>query len=278
MIKVKHHRAFSSVLKRNIDRVCILRTLAILSFLCFSSLTYSSPSSSPSPLKPGEKPGDQYWSMIQQRRMEISSCSHTKETHLDIPSPIPQPSPMYTIGVRIHLTHKNEQSTDDLKWLKLQFKEANLLFKQINVCFKVIAIQKHPLTDWHMQTRKQRTQLGYTYDQKSRLTSGQIDLFIVGRLDDVDRKDAQIRGVHWRDPKNRQRRRWVILSRIAQSKVLAHELGHYFSLPHSRYSLSIMNKTPRKVPMKRRGFVEQELKQMRQFFKKMRKNGHLIPL
>ena len=70
--------------------------------------------------------------------------------------------------------------------------------------------------------------------EHARLESGAINLFIVDRLDDIDIPGEQIRGVHWRDPKARTRKRWIFLSRIAGAMVLAHELGHYFSLPHSK--------------------------------------------
>jgi len=42
--------------------------------------------------------------------------------------------------------------------------------------------------------------------------------------------------------------------------VLAHELGHFFGLPHSKYPVSIMNKTPRDdPPHAERGFHAKEL-------------------
>mgnify|MGYP004161725649 CR=1 FL=1 len=47
-----------------------------------------------------------------------------------------------------------------------------------------------------------------------RIERGRIDLFIVNRLNDVDIEGAEIRGVHWRDPKDRKGKRWIILSRI----------------------------------------------------------------
>ena len=37
----------------------------------------------------------------------------------------------------------------------------------------------------------------------------------------------------------------MILSRIAPPRVLAHELGHYFGLPHSDVPGSLMNTGPR---------------------------------
>lgn len=203
---------------------------------------------------------------LSQKQDQIASCSSTSK---------------YQIGIRVHLSYhpqSAESSNSDLKWLQKQFKAANQLFETLRVCFQVSELFLHPSQDWHMKTRKQRTRLEKDHLGKSRLKKGLIDLFIVGRLDDVDRADTQIRGVHWRHPKDRQNRRWIILSRIAQSKVLAHELGHYFSLPHSRFDLSIMNKTPRKTPMKKRGFVSSELKKMRRALKKMLKTKHLMNL
>ena len=238
-------------------------SLSLLLCLCCIEL-FATPLTPPSST-PHLSKKQRYWHNLKHKNTQLSSCpSSNKRTNM--------------IGVRLHVTHKNETSEQDIKWLKKQFKEANTLFKQLNICFKVVHVSEHPRSDWHMKTRQQRTQLSYQSTQRSRLTKGQIDLFIVGRLDDVDLENTQIRGVHWRDPAHRQSRRWIILSRIAQPKVLAHELGHYFSLPHSRYPLSIMNKTPRDIPMKKRGFVESELRKMRRFFEKMRRTHHLIPL
>ena len=72
-------------------------------------------------------------------------------------------------------------------------------------------------------------------------------MFVVGRLADVDVAGDEIRGVHWRLRGDRARR-WVILSKIARSLVLTHELGHFFGLPHSSHDISVMNKTPRPPP------------------------------
>ena len=184
------------------------------------------------------------------------------------------------INIRLHLTVRSDhiksppKLADDLSWLKAQLTEANHLFKSIGVCFVISNYSPLPSSESHMKTRRQRTQLGR---QVGRLTKGQIDLFVVNRLDDVDVADTEIRGVHWRDPSDRKNKRWIILSRIARSKVLAHELGHYFDLPHSRYAQSIMNKTPRKKPpMSKRGFVKAEYRIMMKAKQRMLRTGHLF--
>ncbi len=181
-----------------------------------------------------------------------------------------------SVGVRVHITlnpKKPEPSKRDLEWFQKHWLEANRLFIPIGVCFKIVEVIQHSSTDWHMKTRAQRTRLGRG---KGRLQRGMIDLFIVGKLADVDRLGEYIRGVHWRAPKDRKNRRWIIISRIARPLVLAHELGHYFSLPHSKALSSIMNKTRRAhPPMSKRGFTIKEYAQMKRAWRSMLKRGHL---
>ncbi|MAD60361.1 MAG: hypothetical protein CMH49_02455 [Myxococcales bacterium] len=185
------------------------------------------------------------------------------------------------IPIVVHRTARSKQIKpphglgDDQTWLQAQLKEAQALFGQVGLCFRFSLEHPLPQSESIMKTRAQRTRLGRL---KGRLHKGQIDLFIVNKLADVDVPNTEIRGVHWRDPKDRKNKRWIILSRIARPKVLAHELGHYFDLPHSKYPKSIMNKKPRKQPpMSKRGFVQAEYSIIRKAWKRMKKTGHLKP-
>lgn len=187
-----------------------------------------------------------------------------------------------TVSIVLHITKRDQKTKapkgleSDQAWLSAQLKEAQSLFKQIGVCFRFTDHYGLPKSESQMKTRTQRTRLGR---RSGRLHKGHIDLFIVNKLVDVDVPDQQIRGVHWRDPKDRKHKRWIILSRIARPKVLAHELGHYFDLPHSKYPKSIMNKTPRTVPpMNERGFVKAEYKIMKKAWARMKRNKHLVPV
>ena len=161
----------------------------------------------------------------------------------------------------------------DASWLRAQLSEANRLFAQIGVCFWMRDDAPISLAESAPKTRAQRTRLGRV---KGRTARGRVDLFIVNRLGDIDRVGEEIRGVHWRDPRDRKRLRWILLSRIARPLVLAHELGHYFGLPHSAYPESIMNKRSRRHPPREaRGFVKRELKIMRRRWRAMLKSGQL---
>ena len=70
-----------------------------------------------------------------------------------------------------------------------------------------------------------------------------VHVFVVAALADKDEEGAWIRGVHWRYGGTRKAlrgRRYVILSRIAGEDTLAHELGHFFGLPHSETDGNLM--------------------------------------
>ncbi|MEE2758012.1 MAG: hypothetical protein VYA30_15245 [Myxococcota bacterium] len=178
------------------------------------------------------------------------------------------------IAIHASANQKGWTQTQELGWLDAQFKQANRLFEPIKICF--VGRLSKPLSDRdnRIRTRAQRTRLGRMNEHQH---PGDIALFIVDRLDDIDLIGQQIRGVHWRDPKNRRDRRWIILSRLAKSMVLAHELGHYFSLPHSDDPISIMNKQKRAMPpFRERRFSDAEMRQMAGFAEPLFRRGYLI--
>jgi len=101
-----------------------------------------------------------------------------------------------------------------------------------------------------------------------RLTGKVIHVFITGQLDDVDQPGEVIRGVTWH--RRGGDHKYVILSTVAPERVLAHELGHVFGLPHSEYAISIMNKRPRtEPPIEQRAFADAELAAMRPVLRRL---------
>jgi hypothetical protein len=181
------------------------------------------------------------------------------------------------IKIKVHMaliTDKKSQKTiQNAQWLFAQISEANRLFARLSICFELLELVKLDDQYNELKTSHQRTSLG-----KSRIKIGQIDIFVVSRLADIDIKGEEIRGVHWRNPENRKGSRWIILSKIAGALVLAHELGHYFDLPHSEYEASIMNKKERSYPMSQRGFVDSEYEIMEKAKTRMLTDKHLIPI
>ncbi|MEL6182489.1 MAG: matrixin family metalloprotease [Myxococcota bacterium] len=152
-------------------------------------------------------------------------------------------------------------------WMAHHLREANRHFAPLGVEFAVVQLAALPAKATIVATRADRDRLG-----RGRWRRGQIAVFVVGQLDNVD-EPGEIRGVHWRE-RARRSRRWVILSAIAPSMVLAHELGHFYGLPHSSYPVSIMNKKPRRdPPLEARTFAPPEIALMRRRLKAMRRSG-----
>lgn len=174
-------------------------------------------------------------------------------------------------GIHVHVVVGAGGPVQDDAWLSAQLEHAFRLFEPVEVGFEVVAVDAIGPDFTQVATREQRDAIG-----RKQFTRGVAHVFVVGRLDDVDVPGEQIRGVHWRLRSNTDKR-WVILSGIAQSTVLAHELGHFFGLPHSSYRRSIMNKTPREdPPWEARVFVDEELAIVRSERDAMLADGMLV--
>ena len=176
--------------------------------------------------------------------------------------------------VRIHLhVAANDLGDDPTAFIATQLQGANLLFAPAGLTFELSATEALTDTEAIITTRAERDALGHV-----RFARGEVTAFFVNALWDVDAPKTaprQIRGVHWRDRADRQRR-WVVVSRISPPHVLGHELGHFFGLPHSTDPASVMNKTPRtSPPPEERGFTAREQAVIRASAKRFLKVGTL---
>ena len=173
-------------------------------------------------------------------------------------------------GVVLHIVIKDSASIQTPEWVAAQFERANLLFAPISVGFYLKEVAPLSSDKAQIITRSERNLLG-----RKLFSRGVIHVFLVEALADVDEAGKWLNGVHWRDQSNRERR-WVILSSTAWSLTMAHELGHFFGLPHSSYEESIMNKTPRETPAPEdRIFAEKETVIMKSQTKVMTKSKML---
>jgi hypothetical protein len=166
----------------------------------------------------------------------------------------PACSEKHCFGIVAHVVVVGEAPVQTPAWFARQVEEANALFATIDVGFVVAEVRSVSDDLADIDSRAERDSLG-----KGEHDPHVVHVWVVRRLADVDIEGDEIRGVHWRD-RREPTRRYVILSSIAMSRVLAHELGHFFGLPHSKYPVSIMNKTPRDdPPPSERGFHAKEL-------------------
>jgi hypothetical protein len=164
----------------------------------------------------------------------------------------------FCFGLVVHVIEQDDVPVVTPQWFYAQVAAANTLFGEIEVAFEPVEVRSAP-GDWgDVASRSDRDRLG-----RGEHDPGVVHVWLVRRLADVDIEGDEIRGVHWRDRADLARR-FVILSSIAGDRTLAHELGHFFGLPHSTYPISIMNKTPRDdPPWELRGFHPREIARMR---------------
>lgn len=168
-----------------------------------------------------------------------------------------RPAARHCVGIHLHIVVVDGEPVQDIAWLSRQVDEAQERFAPIDVALEIRGVTALSADRRGIVSRSDRDHLG-----DGRFAPGLVHVFVVGSLADVD-GPGEIRGVHWRQRGDRERR-WIILSSIAGPLVLTHELGHFFGLPHSTYPASVMNKTegPDR-PLAERGFHERELPRMR---------------
>jgi hypothetical protein len=169
----------------------------------------------------------------------------------------------HCFGLEIHIAGTSRGLVVTPEWLGKQEAAANRHFAALDVGFEVVAIDALPASNVHIETRGDRDGLA-----TDRLGGKLIQVFIVGQLDDVDQENAIAYGVTWHTRKDD--RKYIIVSNLALERTLAHELGHFFGLPHSTYAISIMNKSDRKEPpAEQRTFADEEVAAMRPVLKRL---------
>ena len=159
------------------------------------------------------------------------------------------------IGLRFHVPVTDAGPIAAPDWVERQLAAANKHFEPLDVAFQIVGVEPMPASADRVEDAAERRSFAPLI--KGRV----IDVFVTGYLDDIDKPDAMIYGVTWWTTGDRK---FIILSTQGWERTLAHELGHVFGLPHSKYAVSIMNKTPREEPPpEERTFHQAEVKKMK---------------
>lgn len=170
--------------------------------------------------------------------------------------PACDPARAHCFGLRLHIARTAEGAmVVEPAWIAAQLAMAHKQFAPLDTSFQVVAIDFLPATAARLEDRAARNALA------KQVKRAAIDVFFTGYLADVDKADAFAYGVTWR---TKDDRKFIIISGMGRDRTLAHELGHFFGLPHSTYAISIMNKTARDdPPPELRRFADEEVEVMK---------------
>jgi len=145
------------------------------------------------------------------------------------------------VQVAIHIATADGEAVSNAEWIDERLKQANKLFAKTTAQFRRVSLTTGQLggdVSGDIMTVRQRHSLATKAP-----TDGRIHIFIVDKLADKDRKGGFISGVHWRYAGGKRKwrgRRYIILSRWSAIDTLAHELGHFFGLPHTKRKNTLM--------------------------------------
>lgn len=149
-----------------------------------------------------------------------------------LPLVTPKP-PVPTLPIRVMVAAENSQPVRDTAWIDAQIARAEDLYGPFRVHFRKAATAALDSRFAHVVTRADRDALG------AHTAKGVINVFIVGSIRDVDKPDHDIQGVHWRQTK--ADRNYILVASVAGATTLAHELGHFFGLPHDFTTDNLMS-------------------------------------
>jgi hypothetical protein len=141
------------------------------------------------------------------------------------------------IALVFHVAERDGEAVAPASFVTEQLAAANEIYGPLGI--ELVDVQRVPLEAAYADvvTRADRDALS-PYVRK-----GAIHCFVVAKLMDVDEPGRERRGVHWH-PRLGPGQSFLIVSKISQRFVLAHELGHLFGNPkHSDVPGNLMSYT-----------------------------------
>lgn len=150
------------------------------------------------------------------------------------------------VEVSVHIGLEDGAPIVDTAWIDKRLAIADTRFARAKIRFVRTKTSRQQLakTSADIMTVGQRHALA-----RLAPTDGRIHIFVVDDLADKDRKGGLISGVHWHYAGGKRKwrgRRYILVSRQSHIDTLAHELGHFFGLSHTRKKHTLMS-SPRHV-------------------------------
>lgn len=149
----------------------------------------------------------------------------------------PAPLPTFSLAVGVAKKADGKPAVTDA-FVDAQVLEAERLLGPLGVHVKKASSRTLASSFAKIETRADRNGLA------SELRAGVINVYYVESLRDVDDPRYLIQGVHWRPtagPAKDQGKRWIFVAAAASPTTTAHELGHYFGLPHVKTKNNLMS-------------------------------------
>lgn len=124
-------------------------------------------------------------------------------------------------------------------WVRSHVEAARTIFAYHGVALSYTLEPFEP-TRCEILTETQRNQMAVHATSPNAVT-----VLVMARVRDLDVPSYDLMGVHWRaQGKEVRDRRWVFLTARANPPVLAHELCHFFGLPHDPAGGNLMTPGP----------------------------------
>ena len=126
------------------------------------------------------------------------------------------------------------QATRSIAWVNLHVNAARDLLAPRDITLTSVAEPFTP-SRCELLTRSDRDALAREVNM-----DGAVTVLVVPRVRDLAVLTYDLKGVHWKAGG----RRWIYLTASANPPVLAHELAHYFGLPHDPSGGNLMTPGP----------------------------------
>ncbi len=125
-------------------------------------------------------------------------------------------------------------AVQDDAWIEASLAELSRVYNEFGVYFSKAEVRSLDEKYAALESRSDRDALS------AHRKKGFINVFVVKSLRDVDNNTSLLMGVHWA-PQGDLTKHYVIVSSTASKTTLAHELGHYFGLPHLHVPDNLMS-------------------------------------